>query len=544
MAIRTPERTRRRTPLSRERVLDAAIALADEGGFESLTMRKLAKELGVEAMSLYNHVANKDDLLDGMVDAVIGEIDPPVPGAGWKTAIRQRVLSARRVLLRHPWASRVIETRTNRTPVVLGYMDSMTGMFLAGGFSADLGHKLGTSSFTMGMLDEGAGNYDALALGDREEELGTNISAGAGLDDAGVNLSALKEKLDPSLALYADVIERPTFDPKEIDRVRKTWIAGIAQEKAEPNALALRLLPPLMYGAGHPYAIPLSGTGTEESIASLTRDDLLAFYKQWLRPDNATLIVVGDTTLAELVPLLEKHFADWKAPAEPLPVIEIKPAALPAKPRVFLVNQPGALQATILAGQVVRSSVGLDAWNFYLADDVIGGQFSARLNMNLREDKHWAYGAYSFAQQSIGQEPWIAFAPVQIDKTAESVVEMHREIADFVSGKAPITEAELAKVKANQVRSLPGGYETGGAVMGQISGMITYQRPDDYVQRKQQIINGVSLDAARAAAGDIHADSLTWIVVGDLSKIETGIRALNLGEVQVIDDNGKPVPVK
>ena len=124
------------------------------------------------------------------------------------------------------------------------------------------------------------------------------------------------------------------------------------------------------------------------------------------------------------------------------------------------------------------------------------------------------------------------------------MVEMHREIADFASGKAPITEDELAKVKANKTRSLPGGYETGSAVLGQISGMIMYQRPDDYVQRKQQIINGVSLDAARAAAGDIHADSLTWIVVGDLSKIETGIRALNLGEVQVIDDDGKPVAVK
>jgi predicted Zn-dependent peptidase len=164
--------------------------------------------------------------------------------------------------------------------------------------------------------------------------------------------------------------------------------------------------------------------------------------------------------------------------------------------------------------------------------------------MNLRENKHWAYGAYSFSSGAIGQQPWIAFAPVQIDKTAESVVEMHREIADFASGKAPITEDELARVKANETRSLPGGYETGNSVLGQISGMITYQRPDDYVQRKQQIINGVSLEAARAAAGDIHDNSLTWVVVGDLSKIEKGIRALNLGEVQVIDDDGKPVPVK
>jgi predicted Zn-dependent peptidase len=208
---------------------------------------------------------------------------------------------------------------------------------------------------------------------------------------------------------------------------------------------------------------------------------------------------------------------------------------------VFLVDQPGAQQATILVGQVVRSAMGMDIWNFELANDVIGGQFSARLNMNLRENKHWAYGAYSFAQGAIGQQPWIAFAPVQIDKTAESVVEMRREIADFSSGKAPVTEDELARVKANETRSLPGGYETDGSVLGQISGMVTYQRPDDWVQNKQKIINGVSLADARAAAADIHADSLTWVVVGDLSKIEAPVRALNLGELQVIDNDGNPV---
>lgn len=393
----------------------------------------------------------------------------------------------------------------------------------------------------MGMLDEGAGKYDALALGDREEALGANISAGADLDGDNVSLSALKENLDPSMALYADVVLRPTFDPKEIDRVRKSWLAGIAQEKTQPTAIALRLLPPLMYGAGHPYAIPLSGTGTEESIQSLTREDLLAFDHQWLRPDNATVIVVGDTTLKEITPLLEKHFGDWKSPAEPLPMVSITPAALPAKPRVFLVDQPGAIQATILVGQVVRSSVNLDFWDFELANGILGGQFSARLNMNLREAKHWAYGAYSFNVGAVGQQPWIAFAPVQIDKTAESLVEMQREISEYVGDKAPATEEELAKIKATDVRSLPGGYETGSAVLGQIRGMITFHRPDDYVQNKKRIIEGVTLDAVHAASHDIVPGSLTWVVIGDLSKIEAPVRALNIGEVSVVDADGKPV---
>ncbi len=417
-------------------------------------------------------------------------------------------------------------------------------MQFAGGYAADQGYKLGTSGFAMGMHDEGAGNYDALAFGDREEELGANIGAGADLDTASVSLSALTDKLDDSLALYADVVRRPTYDPKEIERVRKTRIANIAQEKKQPTTLALRLLPPLMYNAGHPYAIPFTGSGTEGSIAALTRDDLLAFDRRWLRPDNATLIVVGDATLKDIVPELEKHFGDWKAPTEPLSTVAIAPSALPGKPRVFLVDQPGAVQATILVGQPTRSSIGLDIWNFLLANDVLGGQFTSRLNMNLREGKHWAYGAYSFGSGAIGQQPWIAIAPVQIDKAAPALVEMRREIADYVTGKVPASEAELAKVKANTTRSLPGGFETAGGVLGQISSMVTYHRSDDYAQNKPKIINGVTLADAQSAAALIKSDSLTWVVVGDLKKIEAPVRALNIGEVSVIDADGKPVAAK
>ena len=134
------DETAQRAPLSRERILHAAVALADEGGVESLSMRRLAQELDVVPMALYKHVANKDEMLDGMVDVVVGEIDPPLEGAGWRTAMRERILSARRALLRHPWASRVIETRGEPTPAVIGYMDSMMGVFLAGGFSVDLMH--------------------------------------------------------------------------------------------------------------------------------------------------------------------------------------------------------------------------------------------------------------------------------------------------------------------------------------------------------------------------------------------------------------------
>jgi AcrR family transcriptional regulator len=140
VATNIDERSRTREPLSRERILSTAVAVADKGGAESLSMRRIAQELGVVAMALYKHVANKDELLDGMIDAVIGEIDPPIEGADWKTAMRERILSARRALLRHPWASQVIESRAEPTPTIIGYMDSMMGIFISGGFSVDLMH--------------------------------------------------------------------------------------------------------------------------------------------------------------------------------------------------------------------------------------------------------------------------------------------------------------------------------------------------------------------------------------------------------------------
>src|SRR5690606_23344968 len=170
----------------------------------------------------------------------------------------------------------------------------------AGGFTADQGRKPGTANFTMGMLDEGAGKLGSLAFADAADALGARLGAGASLDGANVYLSALKENLAPSLALYADVLRAPRFDQGEIDRIKATWIAGIKQEKVQPNAVAMRVLPPLLYGKGHPYAIPFTGSGDEAAIESLTRDDLVTFHKDWVRPENATLIVVGDTTLKEI----------------------------------------------------------------------------------------------------------------------------------------------------------------------------------------------------------------------------------------------------
>jgi len=415
----------------------------------------------------------------------------------------------------------------------------MSMEFRGAGFASDRGRKSGTAGFSLAMLDEGAGNYDALAFAARKEALGATISAGGTLDLARVRLSAMKPRLDDSLALFADVVMRPRLDDKDIERVRGQWLASIKQEKARPNSLARRLAGPALYAAGHPYAIPPSGTGTEEGITGLRRDDLVRWLGDWIRPDNATLIVVGDTDLAELVPRLERAFAGWKAPATPLPQVAVPAVKLPGKPRVLLVDQPGAIQANIFVGQVVPPSTDPGAIDLEMANGVLGGEFSSRLNMNLREDKHWAYGSYSGIGDALGQRMWAATAAVQIDKTTESIKELEREIVSYVTTKAPARPEELTKIQATQVRTLPGSYETGNAVLGTLSEMVLYGRPDDYPQQRAARVGALSVDLLKKAAVTIQPTALTWIIVGDLKKIEAPIRALGLGELKVVDADGR-----
>ena len=408
------------------------------------------------------------------------------------------------------------------------------------GYAADLGRKLGTANFTMAMLDKGAGRRDTLELASAIEAEGARISAGASLDNAGVSPNALKERLDPSLALFADVALRPQFPDSEIERVRRQWLAGIQQEKTRPQSIAYRIMPPLLYGDGHAYAIPFTGTGTEESIAALSREDLVNYQRDWLRPDNARFIVVGAVTMDEIMPLLEKHFGRWQAPATPLPLKDIGTTARPDAPRVFLIDQPGAIQANIMAGLLVGSTADEDALVLDMANGVFGGTFTSRINMNLREDKGWSYGVRSFAISAKGQRPWVMSAPVEIEYTAEAVLELARELQEF-TGEHPATEDEVEKIRANRIRSLPGRFETAAAVLGATSEIVSYGWPDDHVIREQQRTEAMTVEQVRAAAETLDLDALTWVIVGDLEKIEQPVRDLGLGEVVILDADGLPL---
>jgi zinc protease len=407
------------------------------------------------------------------------------------------------------------------------------------GYAGDRPDLTGEASITMSMLDEGAGDNDALEISEQLALLGAELSAGAGLDTASVGLSALTENLDPSLDLFADVVLRPTFPEAELERMRSQYLAAIQQEKSRPLSMALRLLPEFLYGEGHPYAQPLTGSGTEASVATITRDDLIQWHTTWFRPNNATLVVVGDTTLEEITPRIEELFRDWEAGE--VPEKDAVTVERTETDGLYLIDKPGAEQSIIFAGQLVvpmnnPNEIAIEALN-----DVIGGQFSSRINMNLREEKSWSYGARSMIMATRAQRPFLAYAPVQTDKTAPALAEILREITE-IRGKNPPTEAELERVKNSNILSLPGRWETNPAVLGDLGKLVAYGLPDDYWDTYPQRLNELQLEQVAAAARDtIDPAQLTWIVVGDRARIEDELKELKLGEIRLIDVDGNAV---
>jgi zinc protease len=403
------------------------------------------------------------------------------------------------------------------------------------GYAADAGRTLGSAAFTLAMLDEGTKKRSALEISAEAEALGANINAGSDLDMSTVTLSALKDKLGPSLDLFADVIKNPAFDPDEIDRLRPRILAQIEQERNQPVGVALRTLPPLMYGDDHAYGIPFTGSGTTESIQKLGRDDLEQFQQDWLRPDNATIFVVGDITMDEIKPMLEKQFGNWQAPSEPLSVKNVANVELPFEASVYLIDKPDAPQSIILAGHVSPPAGAENNIAIQTMNDALGGQFTARVNMNLREDKGWAYGAYTILWGARGQQPWLVYAPVQTDRTVDSLKELTREFDDFL-GDRPATQDELDRNVKNSVRSLPGQYETANAVLATLMSNNRYGRPDDYAMTLKGKYESLTTDKLHEAAAEVvHPGKLTWLIVGDLDKIEQPIRELGIGEVIVTE---------
>lgn len=407
------------------------------------------------------------------------------------------------------------------------------------GYAADNADKPGTASLALNMLDEGTTTRSALEISEALAGLGASLGTGSNLDLSVVSASALKANLAPTLDLFADVVLNPAFPQADLDRLKQQQLAQIQREKVSPLPMALRVFPKLLYGPNHAYGLPFTGTGTEAAVAAMTRDDLVAFHRTWFKPNNATLVVVGDVTMSELKPLLEQRFRAWERGT--VPTKNIATVRLPEKPVVYLLDRPGAQQSIIFAGHVAPPKDNPNELAIEAMNTALGGAFISRINMNLREDKGWAYGAFSVLVGARGQRPFLAYAPVQTDKTKESMEEILKELR-AVRAERPVTADEVAMAQSNLTLTLPGQWETSGAVLGSISELVRYGLDDTYWNTYPAQVQALSVDAvARVAREVVHPERLTWIVVGDRSKIEAGIRALNLGEVRYIDADGNPV---
>jgi len=412
-------------------------------------------------------------------------------------------------------------------------------LFVNGGYSSDTSDSLGTCSFAQRMLEEGTPTRDSLKIGEELEALSANFSTGSTLDYSSVNLNALKLNMDQALEIYADIILHPAFPQKEFERLQKERLAAIQRERVTPNPMALRVLPTILYGKGHPYDEAVVGTGTTASVSKMTRDALVKFHGTWFKPNNATLLIVGDTTLAEITPKLEKLFASWK-PGD-VPAIKIPSVPQPEKDVVYLMDRPGSGQSVILGAQLAPPSNDPDRIPLELVNDIFGGNFSSRINMDLREDKHWSYGVRSLLIPARGQRLFISFSPVQTDKTKESMVQLIQQYKDIVGDK-PITDAELKDEQSNATLALPGSFETVQQLSGAYSNILQYDLPENYYNTYTQKAMAVTpADANEVAKKYIQPGHLVWLVVGDMSKVEAGIRELNIGEVHKIDADGKVV---
>jgi zinc protease len=422
---------------------------------------------------------------------------------------------------------RILVAERHEIPVINLWLD------VDAGFSADQFALPGAARLAAALLSGGTKRRTALEISEELQMLGAQLSAGCNLDMSTVYLSALKSTLDEALDIYADVILNPVFPEADFERQQRLQLSTIANEKVTPLQMALRALPPVLFGPHHAYGVPLTGSGTEESVQKLTRDDMVRFHATWFKPNNATLIVAGDTTLAEMKPRLEKFFGAWQAGEIPSKNVSMVPR--PERAAVYLVDKPGALHSIVIAGTIApppapQTEVALETMN-----NVFGGTFGGRLNMNLREDKHWSYGAASVLYGARAQRPFLVYASVQGDKTGASIAEMISELSG-ITGTKPIREDELAKVKQQQILELPGAHETMNSIGNLLSDLLQLGLPLDFYNSYVSRVSALTVaDLEECAKSLLDPRKMAWMVVGDRAQIEPALRELGIGEIIVTE---------
>ena len=404
---------------------------------------------------------------------------------------------------------------------------TQVAMAFDAGSAADSPQQHGLAAMTMSLLDEGTSKLTSQEIAETEERLGANVNASNGADRSYVILNALSPNLAPSLDLMSDVVKDAAFRADDIDRIRAQTLTGIAQTQKDPTRVGRRLLPSVLYGPNHPYGGPPGGDPAV--IEKIGRGDLVAFQQRWLRPDTVKIVVVSDRALNEIQPLLEERYGKWAPPAG-TKGMKAFPAALPrpTSPKILLINRPGAPQSSILGGQLLPIDPRSDIIPFDAANDVLGGDFTARLNMDLREEKGWSYGVGGNEAVMLHAVPYIVSAPVQADRTGDSIGALNREITDFLTTKG-VTQEERDRVVFKSVNQLPGQFETSGAVLGAMMDIDMLGKPDNYYETlapEYRTLTPAALD--KAARSAMNPNGFTWIVVGDATKVRPQLEKLGI----------------
>jgi zinc protease len=404
------------------------------------------------------------------------------------------------------------------------------------GSAADLSGKEGLASLALEVMRRGTKTRSALQIDDQLGDLGTELGVHADHEISTISMDVLKRNLIPALAILADVTENPSFPADETERERKKRVERIAQLESQPSGLASRLSTMLAFGPNHPYGHPVQGF--RETVQKLTAADLAQFHRQYWKPASSVLVLTGDISLDEATALAKSAFGSWAGGAAPLWKVGAPEPVGPGK--IFLVNRPDAAQTYV--EEILPGPTRDDAsfHSFELADVVWGGGAGARLGMNLREQKGYSYGVFSFPQQFTHSGLWVAEGGVQTDKTKESVIEFEKEL-HFIAGEKPVTEAELANAKQFKTRGYAQQFESMSRVSQQIVELWSLNRPLSDLQDEPEELNRQTLAAVNASAEKYANPSrATLLLVGDSAKIEAGVRALNAGEVVVLDTEGRP----
>jgi zinc protease len=409
-------------------------------------------------------------------------------------------------------------------------------LVIQAGSDHDPAGKPGIATMTAEVMDAGTSTLDALQIADRLDYLGASMAIRASVDGTFASLETLTKHLDEALSVFGDVLTHPTFPEKEFERLRSQRLTGLLQQKDRAATIASLAFNHIVYGADHPYGNDPSGT--EQSVKAFSRQDMVAFYNTYYRPNNATLIVVGDAKLGDLVKSLEKSLADWKK-AE-IPSVKIAAAKPIETRRLCLIDKPGAPQSEIRIGYPALARSTPDFFPVVVMNQILGAQFSSRINMNLRERRGLTYGARSGFSFSKQPGPFVASGGFVSTGTDTAVHELLFELDKMRADG--MTPEELAFAKKGMTGGFALNFETAGQVARSLQSIVLYGLPEDYYQNYLQNIDKVNLgDIKRVAGNYLDTSKMAVVIVGDVKSIKAGVEGLHVGPTVMCDVEGNPI---